>query len=169
MGYKDLHLQGVIAIEPDLDFIFSRIQHKPLKEPVEVVDDTDVRLVHVDVGFITESLRRHLDPHVSIIGTVRSVAIRAMTSVPVTVVAMAVPIAVMMPILRMGFGRKRNGGRCGQCPEEGQRDLPSRSECCERSNGYRVGGWRRHRHSGLSRWLPSRARVGSGARSTEPC
>ncbi len=116
--YENALLQGLIAVKPDFDVVLSRSENKPLIVPVEVVDDADERLVHVDLSFITEFLRTDLNPDLPVIGTVCPITIGVVTTIPITVtgVAMAVAVTVTMavavtvtmpvvvPILRKGLG-----------------------------------------------------------------
>ena len=70
----DKHLlpERPIPSQPDLNLVSSRRQMEPLEGPVEVVDHTCVRPVHINLSFIL--IRLHLDPDGSITGAVRPIS-----------------------------------------------------------------------------------------------
>ncbi len=50
-AHEDLPAEDSIIVESDPYLVPSRGQPKPLKDPVEVVDDANVGAVHIDLGF----------------------------------------------------------------------------------------------------------------------
>ena len=108
---------GLITIEPDLNFVFSWNEIKSLKGAVEVVDDAGMGLVHINFNIVTGCLRVYFDPNGSLIGVpVRPVTIATVTTItvavamPVTMPVVAMPIAmpvVAMPVVVLGIGLGR--------------------------------------------------------------
>ncbi len=112
---KNGHPERLISAKPNLDFVFSGRQIESLKDPVEVIDDTGARLVHVNFDLFAESFGVYFDPNGSVIGvppitiaTVTTIAVTAVT-IAMTVIAMSiVAMTVAMPavVLGIGLGRK---------------------------------------------------------------
>ncbi len=113
-----------ISLEPKFDLVLTRTQREALKDPIEVVDDTDVRSVHVNLHFVAKGLRICLDLNRSVTALWRVVVISGAVTVirpvvmPTVVVVPIVPVgvvtsvvsvavsAVVVPVTRMGIGWK---------------------------------------------------------------
>ena len=102
--------ERLISVKPNFNFVFSDRQIEPLEGPVEVIDDTGVRLVHITFNLIAGVLRVYFDPNGSLIGvpvppvtiaTVTTITVSAVTTITMTVIA--VPVA--MPVAMLGIGR----------------------------------------------------------------
>ena len=51
---KNGHPDGLISVKSKLYFVFSQRKIKPLRVPVEVIHDTGVPLVHINLNFLTD-------------------------------------------------------------------------------------------------------------------
>ena len=117
---KNGHPERLISVKPNLDFVFSGRQIESLKSSVEVIDDTGVRLVHINLTHIAGAFGVYFDPNGSVVGVpIRPIAIGTvaaitvttitvttitMTEIAMTVVAMTVAMPVV--VLGIGLGRK---------------------------------------------------------------
>ena len=111
---KNGHPHGLISFKSKLYIVFSQRKMKPLKGPVEVIDDTGVPPVHINLNFLTRFLRAYLDPYGSVIGI--PITIRPVTTItiPVTTISktmpvtmpIAMPVAMPVMVLCMDLGRK---------------------------------------------------------------
>ncbi len=104
-----------MSAKPNLDFVFSGRQMESLKEPVEVIDDTGVRLVHINLNLIAGFFGVYFDPNGSVIGVpIRPITIGTVTTVTTITVAavtiamtvIAMSIVAMTVVLGIGLGRK---------------------------------------------------------------
>ncbi len=107
--------ERLISVKPNFNFVFSDRQIEPLEGPVEVIDDTGVRLVHINFNLIAGFLRVHFDPNGSLIGvlvrpvtiaTVTTITVPAVTTITITVAVIAMPVAMPVVVLGIGLGRK---------------------------------------------------------------
>jgi len=114
---KNGHPERLISAKPNLDFVFSGRQIESLKDPVEVIDDTGARLVHINFNLIAGFFGVYFDPNGSVIGvpvrpitigTVTTITVPAVTAITMTVIAMSVvAMTVAMPVVVLGIGLGR--------------------------------------------------------------
>ncbi len=101
-GDKNGHPERLISGKPNLDFVFSGRQMESLKSPVEVIDDTSVRLVHINLNLFAGFFGVYFDPNGSGIGVPPIATVTTVTkTMPVTM-----PVTVPVIVLRMDLGRK---------------------------------------------------------------
>ena len=97
--------KGPITIEPDLDFVPSRRQGKPLEDPVKIINHPGTRPVYINESLITRFLGLQFDPKGSVIGSVRLITVPVTTiTVPVTTITVPVStitVPVSMPMARI--------------------------------------------------------------------
>ena len=108
----------IVAILFVLSFIvLDDIESSPSDdEPVEVIDDTSVRLVHINLNLIARFLGAYFDPNGAVIkvpmrpvtiGTVTTITVTAVT-IAMTVIAMSIVVmTVAMPAVVLGIGLDR--------------------------------------------------------------
>ncbi len=108
---KNGHPERLISAKPNLDFVFSGRQIESLEDPVEVIDDTDARLVHINFDLLAGFFGVYFDPNGSAIGVpIRPITIGTVTTVTVTAITMTeeamseVAMTVAMPAVMLGNG-----------------------------------------------------------------
>ncbi len=113
---KNGHPDGLISVKSKLYFVFSQRKIKPLRVPVEVIHDTGVPLVHINLNFLTGFFRIYFDPNGSVIGIPVWAVTTITITMPVTTITITMPVTmsvtmsvtITMPVvvLRIGVGRK---------------------------------------------------------------